>query len=56
MLLFGEVDSAVDVPQPHDDNVQRLLVVTHPNEKEDHFKHEVAFIADFVRLINAQVR
>ena len=55
MLLFGKVDSAVDVSQPLDNEVQRLLVVAHPAEKEDHFQHEVAFVADIIRLVKVAV-
>ena len=50
VLLLSELDRAVHVPEPVDDEVERLLVVPHPSEQENHLEHEVTLVADIVRL------
>lgn len=50
VLFFGKVDCTADVSQSVDDEVQRLLVVTHAAKQEHHLQHQVTLVADFVRL------
>ena len=49
-MLFREVDCAVHVTQAIDDEIQRLLVVTHPTKEKDHLQYEITLVADVISL------
>ena len=50
MLLLREINRTVHVTKTVNDEIQCLLVVAHPAQQEDHFKYEVALVADIICL------